>query len=217
MRQSRDAPPKFQLTPSYPFDVAHLARFSSGLKLTGSGSTILDIINSQMMFSGNNINTQYLRKGSTYLALSSSNSGESGLVVYNTNEVRFSAGAWSDSYLSALGQNTSSDKRLKTELGHVSLKVSDIAAAHMVRYLWTGKPWLGEQVGSYAQDWQLLLPEAVKTGHDGYLEMQYGVIALLSVIATAREVEDHERRIGILEEENKRLRKQLKSYGYAIQ
>ncbi|MBQ5996279.1 MAG: tail fiber domain-containing protein, partial [Bacteroidales bacterium] len=167
-------------TPSYPLDVSGLARFRSGIKLSASGANaVLDISNSNMTFSGNGYVTQYIRKGTAYLALSSSGSGEYGLVVYNTNEVRFSAGAWSDTYLSALGQNTSSDRRLKTELGKVSLKVSDIAAAPMVRYLWTGKPWLGEQVGSYAQAWQPLLPEAVKNGHDGYLEMQYGVIALL--------------------------------------
>ena len=47
--------------------------------------------------------------------------------------------------------------------------------------------------------------------------MQYGVIALLSVIATARQVVDHERRIRVLEEENKQLKKQLKPNGYAIQ
>ena len=197
-------------TPSYPLDVSGLARFRSGIKLSASGANaVLDISNSNMTFSGNGYVTQYIRKGTAYLALSSSGSGEYGLVVYNTNEVRFSAGAWSDTYLSALGQNTSSDRRLKTELGKVSLKVSDIAAAPMVRYLWTGKPWLGEQVGSYAQAWQPLLPEAVKNGHDGYLEMQYGVIALLSVIATAREVEDHGRRILELEGENRILKEEM--------
>ena len=37
-----------------------------------------------------------------------------------------------------------------------------------------------------------------------------GVVALLASIATARKVEDHERRIAELEKDNKRLREQLK-------
>ena len=203
------------MTPSYPLDVAGRARFSNGLLVNGN-SVSLSIGASQMAFGGSGYVTSYINKGATYLALSSSSSGENGLVVYNTNEVRFTAGAWSDGYLSALGQNSSSDQRLKTELGKVDLKLGNIANAPMVRYFWTAKPWLGDQAGSYAQYWQTILPETVKEGRDGYLEMQYGVIALLSVIATARCVEDHERRIKVLEEENKQLKKQLKSYGYAI-
>ena len=203
------------MTPSYPLDVAKRARFADGLYLYESNAN-LRIGASRLLFSGSGIADSYIRKGSSYLALSSSSSGENGLVVYNTNEVRFTAGAWSDGYLSALGQNSSSDQRLKTELGKVDLKLGNIANAPMVRYFWTAKPWLGDQAGSYAQYWQTILPETVKEGRDGYLEMQYGVIALLSVIATARCVEDHERRIKVLEEENKQLKKQLKSYGYAI-
>ena len=192
------------MTPSYPLDVARKARFSGGLILNDSGiSQNLSIEASNLAFSGSGISSSYIRKGSNYLALSSSSSGENGLVVYNTNEVRFTAGAWSDSYLSALGQNTSSDQRLKIEIGKVELKLDDIANAPMVRYLWTEKPWLGDQVGSYAQHWQAILPEAVRVGHDGYLEMGYGVIALLSVIATARKVKDHERRILELEKKSR--------------
>jgi hypothetical protein len=41
--------------------------------------------------------------------------------------------------------------------------------------------------------------------------MSYGVIALLASIATARKVEDLERRVVNLEKENKELREQLKA------
>jgi glutamate-1-semialdehyde aminotransferase len=67
------------------------------------------------------------------------------------------------------------------------------------------------QVGSIAQYWQKVLPEAIVEGADGELTMSYGVIGLLASIATARKVEDHERRIAELEKENKELREQLKA------
>ena len=204
------------MTPSFPLDVAGRARFSGDIVSHGSSSDATLASNS-LSFAGSGLMTCYLRRDSAYLALSFSGSGAAGLLVNTNNSVRFTAGAWSDTYLSALGQNTSSDIRMKTELGTVDLSVENVASAPMVRYLWKDHQELGPQVGSYAQAWQRILPEAVKKGPNGMLEMQYGVIALLASIATARKVKDHERRIKELEDENKKLKKQLKSMGYVIQ
>lgn len=96
-------------------------------------------------------------------------------------------GIWSDGYVSAKGQNTASDMRLKTVERNVVLKASDIANAPSFEYRWkTGTTNL--EVGSSAQYWQTVLPQAVKEGHDKYLTMQYGNIALVSVISLAKEV-----------------------------
>ena len=64
-------------------------------------------------------------------------------------------------------------------------------------------------VGSIAQYWQTILPEAVTKDSQGYLSMQYDVIALLSAISVAKRVTEHERRIETLERENALLRLEL--------
>lgn len=115
-------------------------------------------------------------------------------------------GIWSDGYVSAKGQNTSSDMRLKNVLNDVVLNVNDIANAPSVRFAW--KNGGGVDVGSSAQYWQGLLPDAVKE-RDGMLEMQYANIALLSAIAIAKRSENHEERIKRLEKENMELKQRI--------
>lgn len=117
-------------------------------------------------------------------------------------------GIFSDGYVSAKGQNTSSDMRLKNVLNEVVLGVKDIANAPSVRFAW--KNGGGVDVGSSAQYWQGLLPDAVKE-RDGMLEMQYANIALLSAIALAKNFETHEERIARLEKENIELRNEITS------
>ena len=202
--------------PLYPFDVAGNSRFQGNVVVGGSLTISTSLANltigsSSISIGGSGTPPTILHKKANYTALSYNQAAEVGLVLYSNNSVCFTAGAWSNTYLSALGQNTSSDRRMKTEVGTLELKVEDVASAPMVRYLWTARPELGIQVGSYAQEWQRILPEAVKTGHDGMLEMQYGVIALLSAIATARKVVDHERRILELERENETLKEQIRT------
>ncbi len=119
-------------------------------------------------------------------------------------------GIFSNGYVSAKGQNTSSDMRLKRVLGDVSLPLERIAKAPAFEFRW--RDGSGESAGSSAQYWRDALPAAVRE-RGGYLEMQYGNIALISAISIAREtlrlatrVSDHERRIRELEAENRRLR-----------
>ena len=121
--------------------------------------------------------------------------------VIHSNE-----GIFSDGYVSAKGQNTSSDMRLKNVLNAVVLGVKDIANAPSMRFAW--KNGGGIDVGSSAQYWQNILPDAVKE-RDGKLEMQYANIALLSAIAIAKNVETHEERIVRLEKENEELRTKI--------
>lgn len=110
---------------------------------------------------------------------------------------------YSDGYVSAKGQNTSSDMRLKRVLRDVSLSLGDIANAPSFLFSWK-KSGLRD-AGSSAQYWRGVLPEAVKE-RGGWLEMAYGNIALLSAISIARETTRIDRRVALLEEENRRLR-----------
>lgn len=121
-------------------------------------------------------------------------------------EVYAKTGIWSDGYVSAKGQNTSSDMRLKNVLNEVVLGVKDIANAPSMRFAW--KNGGGVDVGSSAQYWQGLLPDAVKE-RDGMLEMQYANIALLSAIALAKNFETIDERVARLEKENEELRTKI--------
>ena len=94
-------------------------------------------------------------------------------------------------------------------LGDIGLTLDDVASAPAVRFLWKDRRTDKSQVGSIAQYWQKMLPEAIVESKDGELTMSYGVVALMSSIITARKVVDHEKRIAELERENKELKLKL--------
>ena len=117
-------------------------------------------------------------------------------------------GIYSEGYVSAKGQNTSSDMRLKRVLGDVSLPLERIAKAPSFEFRW--RDGSGESAGSSAQYWKEALPSAVRE-RGGYLEMQYGNIALISAIAIARETMRVDREVARLREECRRLRGRVKA------
>ena len=117
-----------------------------------------------------------------------------------------SGGIYSDQYVSAKGQNTSSDMRLKRVLGSVTLPLERIAKAPSFNFRW--KDGSGESAGSSAQYWKEALPSAVRE-RGGYLEMQYGNIALISAISIARETMRVDREVTRLREECRRLRRRV--------
>jgi len=89
-----------------------------------------------------------------------------------------------------------------------------IANAPTIRFMWKDRGLLdnrGECVGSIAQYWQMALPEAVMTDSEGYLSMQYDVIALIAAVSVAKRVASHEKRIEELERENALLRMDIKA------
>lgn len=99
----------------------------------------------------------------------------------------------------AYGQVTAlSDERKKNVVGEIGLTVEQIAKARAVEFYWKDKRDKDLHVGSIAQDWQKILPQAVFE-KDGELSMDYSVIALMCGITIARKVEDHESRLRRLE------------------
>ena len=114
-------------------------------------------------------------------------------------------GVYSAGYVTAL-----SDIRKKDVKEYMEMDYGIVADAPMIKFTWKDGRCDGKlQVGSIAQYWQKALPEAVSEMADGELSMSYGVIALLSSIATARKVRDHEKRIAELENENKMLHRHI--------
>lgn len=123
--------------------------------------------------------------------------------------IHSTAGMWSNGYVTARGQNTASDARLKTILHTKLLDTKSIAAAPSVLFSW--KDDGREDVGSIAQYWQRIDHHLVSHRPDGYLGLDYGKAALLSVISVAKQTLNHEARIKALEKENALLKKQIKS------
>jgi hypothetical protein len=107
--------------------------------------------------------------------------------------VRASTGVYSEGYVTAL-----SDIRHKDVMGDVKLTVSEVANAPAVKFMGKDRRQDGLQVGSIAQYWQKVLPEAIVEAADGELTMSYGVIALLASIANAREIVNLKREISEL-------------------
>lgn len=123
--------------------------------------------------------------------------------------IHSTTGIWSNGYVSARGQNTASDARLKAIMQTKLLDTRSIAAAPSVLFSW--KDDGREDVGSIAQYWQRIDRHLVSHRPDGYLGLDYGKAALLSVISVAKQTLNHEARIKALEKENARLKEQIKS------
>ena len=172
------------------FGVTGATTLSSTLGVSGATT-----LSSSLSVTGNSTLTGYVGIGT---AASSSYALKVSGVAYA------STGVYSGGYVTAL-----SDARHKDVKGDVGLTVSEVANAPAVKFLWKDRRQEGLQVGSIAQYWKNVMPEAIVESADGELTMSYGVIALLASIATARKVEDLERRVVKLEKENKLLKEQL--------
>lgn len=107
----------------------------------------------------------------------------------------------SNGYVTALSQSSSSDLRLKNVIEDIWLKPEQIAEAPMVKFTWKDKADKGVHVGSIAQYWLNVLPEAVPE-IDGHYNLEYGTIALIAAISIARKLVNLEQRIDRLERSN---------------
>ena len=92
-----------------------------------------------------------------------------------------------------------SDIRLKDVTRRLKLSVEDIAEAPMIGFTWKGDENGKEHVGSVAQYWRDVLPQAVQEDADGSLSMDYGTIALASAVTAARKAVALEQRVSELE------------------
>ena len=66
--------------------------------------------------------------------------------------------------------------------------IEEIASAPIARYTLKDDSTNRMRLGSIAQYWQKTMPETVTEGSDGVLSMDSSTIALVNVIALAREV-----------------------------
>ena len=94
--------------------------------------------------------------------------------------------------------SSSSDIRLKKKLKDIQLTTKDISLAPSYKFKWKRENG-GIAIGSSAQYWRKLLPDAVCEDENGYLSMSYANIALVSAISIAREVVNMDKRISEIE------------------
>ena len=108
-----------------------------------------------------------------------------------------------------------SDIRDKNIIHNIDIDVESIARAPIFDFSWKGEKNGIVSVGTSAQYWEPLLPNAVTTDGVGKLYMDYSATALAAAVMTARKVMDHEeqiaaimRRLSDVEEENKAIRQE---------
>ena len=87
---------------------------------------------------------------------------------------------------------------MKNIIEHFALSVDDIAEAPIVKFTWKNNGDKRIHVGSIAQYWEKKLPESVLEV-EGFLTLEYGVLALLSVISLASEVVNLKQRVARIE------------------
>lgn len=145
---------------------------------------------------------------------------KSATISYDNNAValKCTKGFYSDSYISAKGQSSASDMRLKRVLRNIGLTVKDIAAAPAIIYEW--RDGSGIDLGSSAQYWERKVPESVKW-YSGYRSLAYDKLGLVASIINSREIVHlrtrydrwlgtHETRLQKLERENRELKQEVK-------
>ena len=101
-----------------------------------------------------------------------------------------------------------SDIRMKDIVSYMLPSVHDIASAPIIEFKWK-KGDGSKNIGSIAQYWEKVFPQAVHEGDGGMLSMEYGNIALASAITAARHSVDNEKKIAELELRVKELESQL--------
>lgn len=138
--------------------------------------------------------------GWVYMSDICSRRGDGYWKVYSNGNSEF-ANVYSRGYVTAL-----SDIRKKNVIEDIELDVNAIALTRLIRFTWKDGHDPNEHVGGIAQEWQKILPEAVHEAADGTLSMDYGAIGMISAVTLARKVEDLERRVNLLEQENRLLK-----------
>ncbi len=181
--------------------------FSNGLTAAGVNAGFIEMKPTGRTGDGGYIDFHYNNSDADYTSRIIEDSSRH-LHIYADNGVYISGYITSGNEVTA-----SSDERLKNIAGDIRLSVKGIAAAPSVYFYWKVGRDKKKHIGSLAQYWEKVLPEAVS--HDGqdYMSLNYQSVSLAAAIAIAREtlrigddVSRLKRRVEELEAEVGRLR-----------
>ena len=100
-------------------------------------------------------------------------------------------------------------RKLKNVVDERGLSLSELSTIKPTRYTWKDGRDNRLHFGGIADDIQQVLPEVVYSTSDGILTMDYGNAAFAIASSLIQPVVDHEKRIAMLEAENKELRNEL--------
>ena len=100
-------------------------------------------------------------------------------------------------------------RKLKNVVDERGLSLSELSTIKPTRYTWKDGRDNRLHFGGIADDIQQVLPEVVYTTSDGLLTMDYGNAAFAVASSLIQPVVDHEKRIEMLEAENKELRNEI--------
>lgn len=133
------------------------------------------------------------------------------------NKVKFDA---SGNILATGGVTMYSDARKKTILNYVELSLQQVANAPLIEHYYNSDQNKTTHVGSIAQYWAEMNDWFCKKDSEGFYTMEIQNAALASAISVARELVKFEtetdRRIRLLEEENKRLKEEVEQLKWNI-
>ena len=100
-------------------------------------------------------------------------------------------------------------RKLKNVVDERGLSLSELSTIKPTRYTWKDGRDNRLHFGGIADDVQQVLPEVVYSTSDGILTMDYGNAAFAVASSLIKPVIDHEKRIAMLEAENKQLRQEV--------
>ena len=100
-------------------------------------------------------------------------------------------------------------RKLKNVVDERGLSLNELSTIKPTRYTWKDGRDNRLHFGGIADDVQQVLPEVVYSTSDGILTMDYGNAAFAVASSLIQPVVDHEKRIAMLEEENKQLRQEV--------
>lgn len=107
------------------------------------------------------------------------------------------------------GITTYSQKSLKNILDEQGLSLDELNTIKPIRYTWKDNRDNRIHIGGIADDIFKVLPEVIYKTDDGTLTMDYGNAAFAIAASLIKLVTNHESRIKMLEEENKKLKLEL--------
>ena len=114
---------------------------------------------------------------------------------------------------STMAMNVSSDERVKTIVDNIEPSIEDIANVRIVDFKYKNDKSNTVRAGSIAQDWQNVVPNAVKEftmdGEESTLSLDYGAVATVSAVTAAKEIVK-------LKQENEQLKARLAAIEAAL-
>jgi hypothetical protein len=115
----------------------------------------------------------------------------------------------SGNFLSGGGITMYSMRKLKDIIDEKGLTLDELSIIKPTRFTWKDKRDNKIHIGGIADDVMKVLPEVVYKTDDDVLTMDYGNAAFAVASSLIKPVVDHEKRIAMLEEENKELRNEI--------